>query len=206
MDEWTIDVVLTAAQKCLGTPPGLSILVLSERAMEKRRSLASVPAYYSDLLRWLPVMHDPTKYFSTPCVNEIRAFYEGTRLIMEEGLEARFARHDLFARAMRAGLAALGFGFFTDPKFLASTLSVVHATLRASTTRPSGRPFTKTASSSPEAWLKLRARSSAWATWGTSTADQVLFALDAVESTLKTLGRAIEPGAGARAAREVLGA
>ncbi|MGZ7046144.1 MAG: pyridoxal-phosphate-dependent aminotransferase family protein, partial [Candidatus Aminicenantales bacterium] len=81
MDDWDIDVVLTAAQKCLGTPPGLSILVLSERAMEKRRGMASIPAYYSDLLRWLPIMHEPAKYFSTPCVNEIRAFCEGTRII-----------------------------------------------------------------------------------------------------------------------------
>ncbi|MEN6312321.1 MAG: aminotransferase class V-fold PLP-dependent enzyme [Acidobacteriota bacterium] len=45
MDDWSIDVVFTAAQKCLGAPPGLSILVLSERAMEKRRSLESIPAY-----------------------------------------------------------------------------------------------------------------------------------------------------------------
>ena len=125
MDAWGIDVVLTAAQKCLGTPPGLSILVLSELAMEKRRSLTAVPAYYSDLLRWLPVMHDPSKYFSTPGVNEVRAFAEATRIILEEGIEERFERHSLFAEAIRAGLAALGFTFFTDPRFTASTLSVV---------------------------------------------------------------------------------
>ena len=93
--------------------------------MEKRRSLAAVPAYYSDILRWLPIMHDPSKYFSTPCVNEIRAFAEATRIIIEEGIEERFERHDLFAGAIRAGLAALGFSFFTDPRFEASTLSVV---------------------------------------------------------------------------------
>ncbi|MCK7476544.1 MAG: hypothetical protein M0C28_02420 [Candidatus Moduliflexus flocculans] len=44
---------------------------------------------------------------------------------MEEGLEERFERHDLYAEAIRAGLAALGFGFFTEPDFLAPTLSVV---------------------------------------------------------------------------------
>ena len=125
MDEWTIDVVLTAAQKCIGVPPGLALCVFSERAMDRRRALASIPAYYSDILRWLPVMRDPAKYFSTPCVNEIRAFREGTRIILEEGLEARFRRHELQARAVRAGLAALGFTFFTAPPFLASTLSVV---------------------------------------------------------------------------------
>jgi len=125
MDDWTIDVVLTAAQKCFGTPPGLSILVLSKRAINKRKSLPSVAAYYSDLLRWLPVMHDPSRYFSTPAVNEMRAFAESLRMIMEEGIEARFSRHELFGRAMRAGLKALGFEFFTAPEALAPTLSVV---------------------------------------------------------------------------------
>ncbi len=204
MDDWTIDVVLTAAQKCLGTPPGLSVLVLSERAMDKRRSLASVPAYYSDLLRWLPVMHDPTKYFSTPCVNEIRAFYEGTRIIMEEGLEARFARHDLFARAIRAGLAALGFGFFTDPRFLASTLSVV--------TYPEGvddKAFRSTLYENgvvvAGGLAQTAGRVFRMGHMGNLTAKQVLFALGAVEKTIKTLGRAVTRGAGAQAARELLG-
>jgi len=204
MDDWTIDIVLTAAQKCLGTPPGLSVLVLSERAVEKRRSLASVAAYYSDLLRWLPVMHDPAKYFSTPCVNEVRAFYEATRVIMEEGAEARFARHDLFARAMRAGLAALGFGFFTDQRFLASTLSVV--------AYPEGvddKAFRSTLYENgvvvAGGLAQTAGRVFRMGHMGNLTAEQVLLALDAVETSLKTLGRAVALGAGARAARGVLG-
>jgi alanine-glyoxylate transaminase/serine-glyoxylate transaminase/serine-pyruvate transaminase len=126
MDDWGIDVVLTAAQKCFGAPPGLAIDVFSERAMQKRRSLPSIPAYYSDILRWLPIMKDPFKYYSTPCVNEIRAFCESTKIILEEGLEARFARHALFARAIRAALAALGFKFYTEERFFADTISVVY--------------------------------------------------------------------------------
>ena len=166
MDAWGIDVVLTAAQKCLGAPPGLAILVFSERAMEKRRGLAAVPAYYSDILRWLPIMHDPAKYFSTPCVNEIRAFAEATRIILEEGIEERFERHALYAEAIRAGLAALGFAFFTDPNFEASTLSVVRypdgvddkafrAGLYANGVVVAG------------GLAQRPARSSAWATWAT---------------------------------------
>ena len=88
MDDWGIDVILTAAQKCFGAPPGLAIDVFSQRAMAKRRGLPSVPAYYSDILRWLPIMKDPSKYFSTPCVNEIRAFAEATRMMLEEGMPA----------------------------------------------------------------------------------------------------------------------
>jgi alanine-glyoxylate transaminase / serine-glyoxylate transaminase / serine-pyruvate transaminase len=204
MDDWTIDVVLTAAQKCLGTPPGLSILVLSERAMEKRRSLASIPAYYSDLLRWLPIMREPFKYFSTPCVNEIRAFHEGTRIIMEEGLAARFARHELFARAIRAGLARLGFSFFTEPRFLAATLSVVAYPPGVEDKAFRGALYENgvVVAGGLAGTLGQVFR---MGHMGNLSADQVVFALEAVEKTLRAVGYAFAAGSGVGAARAVLG-
>jgi len=203
MAAWGIDVVLTAAQKCLGTPPGLAILVFSERAMEKRRGLAAVPAYYSDVLRWLPIMHDPAKYFSTPCVNEIRAFAEALRIIIEEGIEERFERHALYAEAIRSGLAALGLSFFTDPNFEAATLSVVgypdgvedkafRAGLNANGVVVAG-------GLGPTAGQVFR-----MGHMGNLTSAQVRFAIDAVEKTLAGLGRAIKPGAGRGAVDAVL--
>jgi aspartate aminotransferase-like enzyme len=203
MDAWGIDVVLTAAQKCLGTPPGLSILVLSEQAMEKRRSMATVPAYYSDLLRWLPIMHDPSKYFSTPCVNEVRAFAEATRIILEEGVEERFERHDLYAEAIRSGLAALGFGFFTDPNYLAATLSVVRypdgfddkafrAGLYANGVVVAG------------GLAQTLGRVFRMGHMGNLTSAQVRFAIGAVEKTLQGLGRPFKPGLGIEAVDKVL--
>jgi aspartate aminotransferase-like enzyme len=204
MDDWAIDVVLTAAQKCLGTPPGLSILVLSERAMEKRRSMTSIQAYYSDLLRWLPIMHDPAKYFSTPCVNEIRAFYEGTRVIMEEGTEARFRRHATYARAIRAGLAALGFGFFTDSRFAAPTLSVV--------AYPEGVDDMAFRSALFENGVVVAGglaqtlgKVFRMGHMGNLSSDDVRFALEAVERTLETLGHGFMTGAAVAAAEEALG-
>jgi aspartate aminotransferase-like enzyme len=204
MDGWKIDVVLTAAQKCLGTPPGLSILVFSERAMDKRRGMASIPAYYSDLLRWPPIMHEPAKYFSTPCVNEIRAFYEGTRVIMEEGIEARFQRHDLYARAVRAGLSALGFGFFTDTRFMASTLSVV--------LYPGGvddKAFRTTLYENGVVVAGGLAHTMGkvfrMGHMGNLTAGDVRFALGAVEKTLQAVGFGFKPGSGVAAADKILG-
>jgi len=203
MDDWNIDVVLTAAQKCLGTPPGLCILVLSERAMDKRRGMASIPAYYSDLLRWLPIMHEPAKYFSTPCVNEIRAFYEATRMIMEEGLEARFKRHALYALAIRAGLAALGFGFFTDGRFPASTLSVV--------LYPGGvddKAFRTTLYENgvvvAGGLAQTLGKVFRMGHMGNLSAGDVRFALAAVEKTLASLGHGFRAGAGLAAAEKVL--
>lgn len=125
MDDWGVDVVLTAAQKCFGVPPGLAVLVVSGRVIKKREGMANIPAFYSDLLNWLPVMKDPSKYFSTPCVNEIRAFNEGTKIMLEEGMENRFARHSQTAQTIRTALRDSGFSFVPEDRYLADTLSVV---------------------------------------------------------------------------------
>jgi len=203
MDAWGIDVILTAAQKCFGAPPGLAILVLSERAMDKRKGLPSVPAYYADVLRWLPVMNDPAKYFSTPCVNEIRAFAEATRIILEEGVEARFRRHALFARAVRAGLSALGFSFLTDPSCLADTLSVViypagveDGAFRA---RLSEKGVIVAGGLAQTAGRVFR-----MGHMGNLTREQLEFALGALEETLADLGARPASGAAVAAARTVL--
>jgi len=124
-DAWGIDVLLTGAQKALGAPPGVAILLVSERALAKRRSLGRVPAYYADLERWAPVMEDPARYFSTPPVNEVLALLEATRAVLAEGLDERFARHARVARSVREDLVALGFTLFAAPDCRADTLSVL---------------------------------------------------------------------------------
>ena len=58
-DEWGVDVLLTGPQKAIGAPPGLALCLFSERAMARRTGRTSVPAYYADVMRWLPVMQDP---------------------------------------------------------------------------------------------------------------------------------------------------
>ena len=124
-DDWGLDVLLTGAQKALGTPPGLAILLVSPRAMERRHERESVPAFSCDMLRWLPIMENPSGYFSTPPVNEILALHEASRIVLDEGLDARFARHAGIARAVRAGLAALELEIFTDAGCRADTLTVI---------------------------------------------------------------------------------
>ena len=124
-DRWGVDVLLTAPQKAIGAPPGLALCLFSERAMRCRRLRRTVPAYYADVMRWLPIMEEPSRYFATPCVNEIVALAEALRIVHEEGLPARFARHGRIARAIRAGLDALGISIFTAEGCRADTLSVV---------------------------------------------------------------------------------
>ncbi|MGB2764034.1 MAG: alanine--glyoxylate aminotransferase family protein [Candidatus Aminicenantaceae bacterium] len=203
MDEWGVDVILTASQKCFGAPPGLAILAVSEKAIKKRKSLEEIPAYYSDLLNWLPIMKDPSKYFSTPCVNEIRAFYESTKIILEEGIEQRFSRHARVAEAIRAALTELGFSFFTQEPFLADTLSVINY--------PEGVEDKEFRSVFYENGIVVAGGLGETAGkvfrmghMGNLSVSQVFFALDALERTLSSLGYAFKEGSGLQAAKAIL--
>lgn len=115
-EEWGLDVVLTASQKAIGVPPGLALLVASPRAMEAFTSRKEpVRSYYADWAKWLPIMRAyedrRPSYFGTPAVNLVWGLDTSLHRIASEGMSDRFARHDLLARAFRAGIEALGLGF-----------------------------------------------------------------------------------------------
>ena len=127
--DWGLDVVLTASQKAIGVPPGLALLVASQRAMETfaGRSMP-VRSYYADWAKWLPIMsaYEGRKpsYFGTPAVNLVAALDVSLRQIVDEGMAARFSRHERLAGAFRAGMRALGLSFVaTEPEHRANTLT-----------------------------------------------------------------------------------
>ncbi len=203
MTDWGVDVILTAAQKCFGVPPGLAVLVFSEKAMDKRKSLESVHAYYGDILNWLPVMEDPSRYFSTPCVNEIRAFSEGARVMLDEGMDVRFKRHQKSARALRAGLKSLGFSFFTDDKFFADTLSLpVYP--RGVEDRAFRERLAEKRVIVAGGLGRLKGKVFRIGHMGNISYSQIEFAVNAVENTLSELEYAFHPGSGVKAVKEVL--
>ena len=93
-EEWGIDVVVTASQKAVGVPPGLALLVASEKAMKVWKNRKTpVGNYYCDWSKWLPIMqaYEARKpsYFATPAVNLIQALERSYELILEEGMDAR---------------------------------------------------------------------------------------------------------------------
>ncbi len=112
-DEWGIDVVLTASQKAIGVPPGLALLVVSEKAMEAWKNRKTpVANYYADWTNWLPIMtayaERRPSYFGTPAVNLVAALEVSLKLILEEGMDARIQRHEKIAEAFRKSFAAMG--------------------------------------------------------------------------------------------------
>ncbi|MBM7713103.1 alanine--glyoxylate aminotransferase family protein [Siminovitchia sp. FSL H7-0308] len=122
---YKIDVVLTGSQKAIGVPPGIAVVAFNQTALAAREKLGKVPAYYCDIYNWLPVMHDPQKYFATPAINLVYAYELGMRLVLEEGLENRYERHEKFGRAVRAALKAYGMTPLAEEKVAAPTLSCI---------------------------------------------------------------------------------
>jgi alanine-glyoxylate transaminase/serine-glyoxylate transaminase/serine-pyruvate transaminase len=115
MSDWGVDVVLTASQKAVGVPPGLALVVAGGRAMQHFKSRkTTVMNYYADWNNWLPVMQAyearQVGYFGTPAVNLVRALHVSLQQILEEGMDARFARHVAISRAFKAAIATIGLG------------------------------------------------------------------------------------------------
>lgn len=121
-DDWGIDVIFTGSQKAIAVPPGLTILAFSERAIAKRKSMKVTRTYYGDILRWMPVMEDPHRYFATPAVNMVYALNRSLNDIFSFGLENYFDKHITLARRVRNAMSVMGFELVS--KNPAPTLSV----------------------------------------------------------------------------------
>lgn len=125
VDDYNIDILLTGSQKAFGVAPGLAIVWAGKKALARRKELGTIPEYYVDFEKWIPIMNDPSKYYATPAVNMIWALQESVRIIKEEGLENRYERHEKNAKAVRAALEAMGFSILADEGNRAATLSCV---------------------------------------------------------------------------------
>jgi len=110
IDAWGVDACYSGTQKCLSCPPGLAPLTLSARALEAVRARKEkCRSWYLDLGMIADYWADGKRaYHHTAPISMVYALREALRLVLEEGLEARFARHRRHSAALMAGLAALG--------------------------------------------------------------------------------------------------
>jgi alanine-glyoxylate transaminase/serine-glyoxylate transaminase/serine-pyruvate transaminase len=107
-DAWVIDAIYSGTQKCLSCPPGLSPVSFSPRAVEvMNRRKTKVQSWYLDMTMVQRYWASERFYHHTAPISMIYALREALRLIMEEGLEARWTRHLRNHKALKAGLAAL---------------------------------------------------------------------------------------------------
>ncbi len=116
VDRLGIDAAYSGSQKCLSCPPGLAPVTFGPRALETMdRRTRKVSSWYLDVGLLRNYWGSNRAYHHTAPINMNYALHEALRLALEEGLDARFARHMLHHRALKAGLAAMGIEYSTAP-------------------------------------------------------------------------------------------
>ena len=128
VDDWGIDAIYTGTQKCLSAPPGLSPVSFSERAVEVLDARTTpVQSWFLDLSLvknyWAGAKR---AYHHTAPISQIYGIREAYRLVLEEGLEARFKRHQETHEHLRDGLEALGFSYLVDKEYRLPMLNAVY--------------------------------------------------------------------------------
>ncbi|WP_299530155.1 alanine--glyoxylate aminotransferase family protein [Ulvibacterium sp.] len=127
VDEWGIDALYSGSQKCLSAPPGLSPVTFSEAAidvLDNRKT--KVQSWFLDLSLvknyWAGAKR---AYHHTAPISSMYAMREALRIVLEEGLENRFARHRRNHELLRDGLEGMGFEFLVQEPYRLPMLNAV---------------------------------------------------------------------------------
>jgi alanine-glyoxylate transaminase/serine-glyoxylate transaminase/serine-pyruvate transaminase len=208
-EEWGIDLALTASQKAIGVPPGLALVVAGPRAMDAFRNRKTpVGNYYADWTQWLPIMEGyearQPRYFGTPPVNLIWALNVSLGQIMDEGMDARFARHRRLSEALKAAVTALGMKQVpVSPDKTATTLTAPYF--------PDGVDRTMLAHVKEAGVIlagglhpDIKARYFRVGHMGAVSMSDILATVGAIEKGLAQVGYKFEPGVGLAAAQATL--
>lgn len=205
VDEWGIDASYSGTQKCLSCPPGLSPVTLSEKALDVlRRRKTKVRSWYLDLTMIEKYWGEERVYHHTAPISMNYALREALRLVQEEGLEARFRRHERNHKALAAGLTEMGLPLAAQEGHRLWTLNSV--------TIPAGVDDAAVRRQLLEEYnIEIGAglgplRGKIWRIGlmgDSSTRSNVLLVLSALEEILRQQGYACASGAGVSAAQAV---
>ncbi|HEX7406958.1 MAG TPA: alanine--glyoxylate aminotransferase family protein [Candidatus Binatia bacterium] len=205
VDDWGIDACYSGTQKCLSCPPGLSPITFGPRAVEVLSTRKSkVQSWYLDLTMIQKYWGAERVYHHTAPISMNYALHEALRLIEEEGLEARWRRHEGNHRALKAGLAAIGLGIASQENHQLWTLNSVRI--------PDGVEDARVRTALLEDFGieiggglgPLKGQTWRIGLMGeSSNAANVLLVLSALERVLPQCGYAVKAGAGLAAAQRV---
>jgi alanine-glyoxylate transaminase/serine-glyoxylate transaminase/serine-pyruvate transaminase len=114
IDQWGVDLAYSGTQKCLGVPPGLAPLTVNPRAVE--RIVATPQSWYLDLnmIKKYVGGEGARAYHHTAPISMIYGLHAGLGALLDEGLEASWARHAACGEQLQAGLQTLGFELFAQ--------------------------------------------------------------------------------------------
>ncbi len=140
VDRNGIDVCYSGTQKCLGAPPGLAPITFSERALERIRARKSkVQSWYLDMTMVEKYWGADRTYHHTAPISMNYALREALRIVCDEGLEARWWRHERNHRALVAGVEAMGLEMNVAPEQRLWSLNAVRVPEGVDDARVRGR-------------------------------------------------------------------
>ena len=124
VDEWDLDVVVTGSQKGWMVPPGLAMVAVGERGW-KAHEKATMPRFYFDLGKAKKTLEkDQTPW--TPAVSIFYAMDVALEIMLKEGMDNIFARHERIGKLTRDGVKALGLEMFAqDEQYASNTVTAV---------------------------------------------------------------------------------
>jgi len=122
-DAWGIDVVISASQKALMTPPGLAIATASAAAWERSERVTG-PRFYFDWRRYRKALEAGSTPF-TPAVATVAGLNVALGRLLDEGLENAFARHTALGRACREGAKAMGLELFSPDEERSAVVTAI---------------------------------------------------------------------------------
>jgi serine---pyruvate transaminase len=111
MDDWNVDVAVSASQKGLMTPPGLSVIAYNDFALERMQA-NSINRYYFDLRKELESQKDNFTSW-TPAISLMYGLKKASEIILKEGLEKRWRKTSEMADYFRANCTNAGFGLLS---------------------------------------------------------------------------------------------
>lgn len=199
LDEWGVDVCLTGSQKALAVPPGLAIVAYRKEFTP----LVENETTYFNITKLLKEMESTRNYYITPAVNLVYSLYASLKRIFTEGLEARFSRHKVLAKAVQKGIEALGLRVVAEEPFRAHTVTAAYI--------PEGVEWAKLYAEMRARGVEiagglgeLRGKIFRIGHMGEVTANDVTATLASLERSLAKLGYRVELGSAVKAAQEVL--
>jgi alanine-glyoxylate transaminase/serine-glyoxylate transaminase/serine-pyruvate transaminase len=127
VDEWGIDAVYSASQKCLSCTPGLSPISFNERVVERVKTRTEkVHSWFMDMNLLLGYWGATNRtYHHTAPTNSLYALHESLLMLREEGLENAWARHQRNHLALKAGLETLGLKFLVEEPYRLPQMNAV---------------------------------------------------------------------------------
>src|SRR6059036_3324482 len=126
VDDWNVDLCVTASQKCLMCPPGLAFVSVSPKAWDIIQKKKTRRSYYFDLLMWKKYREEGFTPF-TPSVPLFYALNEACDMILEEGLPKRFERHKVCAQAVYDSTEAMGLGIYAEKESRSYTVATIES-------------------------------------------------------------------------------